>query len=98
MRGITVRTKSALILFLAILLSGFGLNACNRTDRVEAAREPDTAADRQNLTADEKDFAKYASEMHTGEIDMAKQAKDKSKNDHVLAYADSVISAHKDAL
>ena len=56
-------------------------------------------ADRQNiLTEDEKDFATYASEMHVGEIDMAKQAKEKSTNDDVHDYAEAVIRTHSDAL
>jgi putative membrane protein len=92
-------TKPALILALTILLAGFGLNACNRSDSVQAARETDSAADRRDmLTAEDKDFIEYASEMHTGEIDMAKQAKDKSNNEAVRDYADTVIRAHTDAL
>ena len=50
------------------------------------------------LTDDEKDFTTYASEMHVGEIDMAKQAKQKSSNEGVRDYADSVIRAHSNAL
>jgi putative membrane protein len=94
-----MQTKSILTLSLIVLLSAFGLSACNRPDRVEAAREPDTATDNRNvLTDDERDFIVYAAEMHNGEIAMAYQAKQKSNNGEVRSYADSVIKSHSDAL
>jgi putative membrane protein len=97
--GITMKNRSILTLSLIVFLSAFGLSACNRSDRVEAAREPDTAADNRNvLTDDERDFVVYASEMHNGEIAMAEQAKHKSTNADVRSYADSVIKSHSDAL
>ena len=96
--GITVKNKSVLTLSLALLLATFGVNGCQRSERVEAAREPDAADQRNALTVDEKDFAVYASEMHNGEIAMAKQAKGKSDNKEVRSYADSVIRLHSDAL
>jgi len=75
------------------------MNACSRTDRVEAAREPDAVPDQRNVLTDEdKDFLVYTAEMHTGEIGMAKQAKQKSTNAEVRSYADSVIQSHSDAL
>ena len=96
--GITVRINSILALALIVFLSAFGLSACNRTDRVEAAREPDTVDNRNVMTDDDKDFVTYASEMHNGEIGMAQQAKQKSRNDDVRSYADAVIKLHSDAL
>jgi putative membrane protein len=93
-----MKNKIVLILFL-IVLSSFGLTACDRSQRVEAARELESIYDREDiLTDEEKDFATYTSEMHVGEIDMAKQAKQKSTNEDVRDYADSVIRAHSDAL
>lgn len=91
-----MQTKSILSLSLVVLLSAFGLNACNRSDRVEAAREPDN--NRNVLSDDERDFIVYAAEMHNGEIAMAQQAKQKSTNGEVRSYADSVIRSHSDAL
>lgn len=90
-----MKKNPLLTLSFIALLSCFGLSACERSTGVEAAREPD----RQNvLTADDKDFADYAAEMHTGEIEMAKQAKQKSSNDDVRDYADKVIDVHSKAL
>jgi len=91
-----MQTKSILSLSLIILLSAFGLNACNRPNRVEAAREPDN--NRNVLTDDERDFIVYAAEMDNGEIAMAQQAKQKSTNGEVRSYADSVIQSHSAAL
>ena len=91
--------KTKFILSIFILLFGFGLNACNRSDSVEAAREPDSLDDRQKmLTEEEKDFVLYASEMHVGEIELAKQAMQKSTNKNVREYADAVIRGHSNAL
>ena len=90
---------SASIFFVFILIFGFGLNACDRSDRVEAARETDSRDDRQDmLTEEDKDFVLYASEMHIGEADLAKLAKQKSMNKDITDYADAVIGSHADAL
>jgi putative membrane protein len=94
-----MKNKRALMFSMTILLSVFGFTACQRDEGVEAAREPASTADRQSvLSEDEKDFAEYASEMHAGEIEMAKQAKQKSTNEDVRDYADAVINTHSDAL
>ena len=94
-----MKIKSGLSLAFSILLTVAGLSACNRSDKVEAAREPDSVNDRGSvLNQGDKDFIVYASEMHVGEINMAKQAKEKSMNKDVRDYADSVIRAHSDAL
>ncbi len=95
-----MKTLHVLIASL-ILVLGFGLTACQRSDKdkVEAAREPDRL-DKPNavLTADEKEFTDYAAEMHTGEIKMAELAKEKSQDRDVTNYADAVIARHTDAL
>src|SRR5262245_3299365 len=91
-----MKNKCLLTFALIVSLSAFGSSACNRSDRVEAARETDT--DRNAMTNDDKDFIVYAAEMHNGEIAMAHQAKDKSTNQDVRSYADSVIKLHSDAL
>ena len=94
-----MKPTRVLIFSLFIILSAFGLNACNRSDGVEAAREPDARYDHHSvLTQDDKEFVLYASEMHVGEANMAKDAKQKSANKDVLAYADAVIRNHSDAL
>jgi putative membrane protein len=93
-----MKSKCVWTFALIVFLSGFGLIACNRADRVEAAREPDTVADRNAMTDDDKDFTTYAAEMHNGEIAMAHQAKDKSANEDVRLYADSVMKLHSGAL
>jgi putative membrane protein len=95
----TMRPMPIWIFSLFILLAGFGLNACDRSDRVEAGRETDALNDRPSmLSAEDKDFVEYESEMHVGEIDLAKQAKQKSTNKDVTEYADAVIRGHSDAL
>ena len=94
-----MKTASILILSLALLVAGVGASACNRSDRVEAAREPDRTNDRDvALSADEKDFTDYAAEMHVGEINLAELAKQKSTNDDVKIYADDIIAGHTHAL
>jgi putative membrane protein len=91
--------KSVSVVILSLILAaGFGLGACNRSNGVEAAREPD-AVDRTNtLTADDKEFIEYASEMHAGEIQMAELVKQKTSREDIKDYAESVIDNHKDAL
>jgi putative membrane protein len=80
-----------------MLVASTGLIACS--DRTEADREGYALADDPNfLTAAEKDFILYASEMHVGEIALAQQAKQKSSNEGVTKYADAVIKTHTDAL
>ncbi|HYR89202.1 MAG TPA: DUF4142 domain-containing protein [Terriglobia bacterium] len=94
-----MKTLSILILSLTLLALGVGASACNRSDRVEAARETDSVDNRSNvLSDDEKEFTDYAAEMHVGEIDLAQLAKQKSTNENVKNYADEVISGHSDAL
>lgn len=94
-----MKTASIFILSLALLIVGVGTSACDRSDRVEAAREPDKLNDRAIvLTDDEKEFVKYASETHTGEMDMARLAKQKSSNEDVKNYADAVIDEHSGLL
>jgi putative membrane protein len=90
--------KTASILMLSLVLAaGFGLNACSRSENVEASREP--AADRpNNLTADDKMFIDYAAGMHAGEVMLAELAKQKSSTDDIKSYADAVIDSHTDAL
>jgi putative membrane protein len=91
-----MKTIQVLILALVVVV---GLGACSRSDRAETNPEGLAMVDDQNaLTDAEKDFIEYASEMHTGEIAMAQQAKEKSTNDSVKAHADAVISTHTDAL
>jgi putative membrane protein len=90
-----MKTIQVLILALAIV----GLGACSRSD--PAKNNPDSLAlvdDQNTLTDEEKNFIDYASEMHTGEIAMAQQAKEKSTNDSVKQHADAVIKTHSDAL
>jgi len=98
-----MKTLSIVMLSLALLAIGAGVTACERSDRVEAAREPDAVNDRSNdrstfLSADEKEFTDYAAEMHVGEINMAQLAKQKSTNEDVKNYADEVIKGHSNAL
>jgi putative membrane protein len=85
-------------LILALLLAaGTGLGACS--DRAPAEREGLALADDQTfLTDEEREFIEYAAEMHTGEIAMAQQAKEKSSNDGVKKHADAVIKTHSEAL
>ena len=91
-----MRTIQVTILAL-LLITGAGLSACS--DRAEADREGYAMADDPNfLTEAEKDFIQYASEMHVGEIEMGQQAKQKSTNEDVKKYADSVIKTHTEAL
>jgi putative membrane protein len=88
---------SALICSVFILLFAFGLNACGRSDSVEASREADSIDNRNNLNPEDREFVLYASEMHLGEIEMAKQARQKSANKDILKLADSVIEKHVEA-
>jgi uncharacterized protein (DUF305 family) len=84
------RSVSILVLSL-ILATGFWLSACSRSDSVEAAREPDAVDLSNNLTAEDKEFIEYATEMHAGEIKLAQLAQQKSLNDDIKDYADAVI-------
>ena len=85
-------------IFGLIFVAAFSLTACQRSDDVEAARDTDRADRAMNLTEDEKEFVKYAAEMHTGEIKLAELAKQKSSSEDVKNYADAVIDVHTDAL
>jgi putative membrane protein len=89
-----MKSLSVLVCSAFILLFAFGLNACGRSDSVEASREADSIDNRDNLTSEDREFVLYASEMHLGEIDMAKQAREKSTNKDIVKYADSVIEKH----
>jgi putative membrane protein len=87
------------LIFALVLLVGFGLTACQRSDTVEAARETVAGRDRSiRVTTDEKDFIDYAAEMHAGEIKLAQLAKQKSSRQDIKEYADVVIASHTDAL
>jgi putative membrane protein len=86
-----------ILTFSLILAAGFGLGACNRSDSVEAAREPELLDGTNNLTAEDQEFIQYAAEMHAGEIKMAELAKQKSSREDIKNYADAVITSHKDA-
>ena len=92
--------RSVSIVVLSLLLAaGIGLSACTRSgDKVEAAREPGDVNSSNTLTADDKEFIEYASEMHAGEIKLAELAKQKSSRDDIKDYADAVIDSHTDAL
>jgi len=74
--------KTASISMLSLMLiAGLGLSACNRSETVEASREP-AAADRpNNFTSEDKMFIDYAAGMHAGEIMLAELAKQKSSRD-----------------
>jgi putative membrane protein len=86
-----------LIFVLALALSGFGLGACQRSERgVEAAGEK---PDRTNaLTTAERDFIRKASQSHLQEIDMGQLAQDKASNSEVKDYAKMIVNDHKKAL
>jgi putative membrane protein len=90
---------TSILLFSLCLAVGFGLSACERSERVEAARETDSVNDAaRNFSEDERFFTEYAGGMHAGEIELAKMAKDKSSNEQIKDYADAVIDSHSDAL
>ena len=93
-----MRSVFALISTVFILLLGLGLSGCGRSDdKVEAARESTAMDNRENLTLEDREFVLYASEMHMGEIDMAKQARERSTNKDIVKYADAVIAKHVEA-
>lgn len=93
-----MKTLYALLISL-ILAAGFGLAACQRPDKVEAAGEPDATRDRATaLTPDLKEFTDYAAEMHSGEIMLAQFAKQESSSNDVKNYANAVINTHTEAL
>ena len=93
-----MKNRYVLQFVLMAFLSAFGLSACNRTDRVEAARERDAVADRNAMSSDDEAFARYAAEVHNAQNALAEQAKQKSTNKDVLSYADAVIHLNSDAL
>ncbi len=92
--------KTISILALSLMVAAcFSLSACNRSNNgVEAAREPNTADRANNMTAEDREFIQYASEMHSGEIALAQLAKEKSSTEGIRDYADNVIKTHTDAL
>jgi putative membrane protein len=99
-----MKTLSIWLFSFALLIAGIG-TACDRSERVEASREPEAINepakmdDRSNNTAyTEQEFVEYAGEMHAGEVMLARLAKQKSRNADVKKYADSVIAAHTEAL
>ena len=81
---------------------GAAIAGCSSPEQgVEAAGEPvaDASADRSNnLWANETEFREYATEMHAGEINMAKLAQQKSSDPAVKTYAEQVIMGHTAAL
>src|SRR6185295_13721737 len=89
--------KTLYALLISLVLAAFGLTACQRQDKVEAAAEPDR--DRANaLTPELKEFTDYAAEMHSGEIMLAQLAIQKSSSNDVKNYAVAVINSHTEAL
>jgi putative membrane protein len=80
---------------LIVLAATLGLNACNRSHSVEAARE-----DRQQPapTPAEQDFMIKAVQANLAEVDMARIAVQKTQNSDVKDFANMIESDHKSAL
>lgn len=85
--------RNVLALYLVLLLVTFGLNACNRSDNVQAARE-----NRVMASPAEQDFTMKVTQAHLAEINMARLAQQKSQNKDVKNYAEMIVSDHERAL
>lgn len=101
------RMKPWFVLVLVVLLAAFGSAACQRTtdEGVEAARENEapntgmeTDTDREMLSDAEKDFARESQKSHMMEVDLARLAMEKSRNDEVRDYAEMLVDDHGAAL
>ncbi len=93
--------KTFLVYALILIMSVFGLAACERGERgVEAAREqPGAEAGREEpLTPTGRNFAQTAAGANMAEINLARLAKQKATNEQVKEYAQMVETDHQNSL
>src|SRR5215831_8957816 len=89
--------RHALVFALCALMAGFGLAACQKSERgVEAGSE--AKPDRTNaLTTADRDFIWKAAQSHQQEVDMGKLAEQKSTNSDVKDFAAMIVKDHESA-
>ena len=76
------------------LLFAAAVGGCNRGDGVRAAREDETAV----ISPAEQDFVMKAERDHLAEIHLARMALQKSQNEGVRDYAETIVRDHTGGL
>lgn len=79
---------------LVLLVATFGLNACNRGEKVQAAREDRNIM----LSPAEQDFTMKVTQAHLSEIDMGRLAQQESQNSDVKDLAGMIVGDHQKGL